>query len=86
MPGLVDAVFAGYLATAGTLVPYVLNARALSRLEASRVAVISLVEPLTATILAVVLLGEKLTPVQAVGASLILVASLVSATGRGRGG
>jgi len=73
-----DAIGISYLSIAGTLIPYILNARALKKLEAYRVSIISLVEPLTATILAMLVLGEKLTAIQLAGASLILAASITT--------
>jgi len=82
LPGARDVAYMLYLAVAGTVVPYMLNARALSRLEASRVAVISLVEPLTATILAAAVLGESMTLSQCVGAALVLAGSLAAARRR----
>lgn len=84
-PTAVDLVFAGYLAVLGTIVPYLLNARALARLEAPRVAVVSLVEPLTAVLLSAILLGEMLDPVQALGAVLVASSALLAAL-RGRRG
>ncbi len=81
-PSPLDVAYMTYLAVAGTIVPYVLNARALSRLDAHRVAVISLVEPLTATLLAYAVLGEKLTLLQTMGAVLVLVSSLLAARSR----
>jgi len=85
LPGPVDAAGVAYLSVAGTILPYVLNARALARLEAGRVAVISLVEPLTASLLALLLLGERLAPPQALGALLVLASSLAAARCSGRG-
>ncbi len=80
-PGAVGLLAALYLAAAGTLVPYALSARALSRLPAARVAVISLVEPVTAVALAWLLLGEELRPLQLVGAALVLSSSVAAALG-----
>ena len=74
-PGPVDAPYVLYLAVAGTIVPYLLSARALARLEAARVAVVSLVEPVTAVALAWLLLGERLSPPQLLGASIVVAAA-----------
>lgn len=78
-PGPSELAAAAYLAVAGTLVPYSLNAAALRRVEASRVSVVSLIEPVTAIALATLLLGERMSPVQAVGAGLVLAASALAA-------
>ncbi len=75
LPGPVDAVFAVYLAVACTIAPYLLHTKALQLAEASRVAVVSLVEPLTAVLLAALLLGESLSPAQLAGASLIIASA-----------
>ena len=81
LPGPLELAYAGYLAFVGTLLPYILSSRALRRLEAHRVAVVSLVEPLTAILLAVLLLGEELSAAQALGAALVLASSLLAARG-----
>ncbi len=73
-----DLAFALYLAIAGTIIPYFLHVRALKYLKASTVSVVSLVEPLTAVILAITLLGEEMTSLQLVGASMILVAAFLA--------
>ncbi|ABM80158.1 DMT family transporter [Hyperthermus butylicus] len=78
LPATVDLPWMLYLGVATMLVPYVLHARALRLLEAYRVSVVSLIEPLAATVLAALLLGEKLTALQLVGATLILAASLLA--------
>ncbi len=78
VPGLAEAPWILYLAVAGTLVPYILHTWALSLVEAYRISVVSLVEPVAAVALARIFLGEVLTPMQLVGAALILSAALVS--------
>lgn len=59
-----------------TGVAYVLFARGLSLLPAGTVGTLSLTEPLTATVLGLLLLGERLAPGAAAGA-VVLVAGLV---------
>jgi DME family drug/metabolite transporter len=81
-PGAADLAFTAYLAVLGTIVPYMLSARALARLEAHRVAVVSLVEPLTAVLLAALILGERLSSLQLLGAALVAAAALGSARQR----
>ncbi|MEB3787965.1 MAG: EamA family transporter [Desulfurococcales archaeon] len=68
----VDLAAALYLGLVATLLPYMLHTRALARLEAYRVSVISLVEPVTAVALGILLFGEEMSPIQAVGAVLVL--------------
>jgi len=77
-PSPVDAVFAAYLAVACTVAPYVLHTKALQLVEASRVAIVSLVEPVTAVALAAVILGEELAVHQLAGAAIILASAYVA--------
>ena len=79
-PTPVDVVWALYMGVATMLVPYMLNARALALLEAYRVSIISLVEPVSATLLAHLLLHETLTREQLIGASLVLLAAAITST------
>ncbi|MFP4634563.1 MAG: EamA family transporter [Nitriliruptoraceae bacterium] len=71
-PGGVTAVWLT-LTTAGG---YLLFARGLRRLDAPKVTTLTLAEPLTATVLALVVVGERLTGAGLVGA-LLLLAGLV---------
>lgn len=56
----------------GTLIPIMLFAEGLSRIEASTASIVSTSEPLTTVVLGVILLGETVTLSIAVGAVLIL--------------
>ncbi len=78
VPSPSDVPWILYLAIAGTIVPYILHTWALSLVEAYRVSVVSLVEPVAAVALAHVFLGEALTPMQLLGAVLVLSATLAS--------
>lgn len=80
--GVLPALYLGLMAT---LVPYFLNAYALSRIDSSRVSIVSLVEPLTAVLLGVVLLGERLTASQVLGGALILSSVALVGGGEKRG-
>ena len=71
-------VVLAWLGLVTTGVAYVLYARGLHRLPASTVGTLSLAEPLTATALGLLVLGERLTPGAAAGAA-VLVAGLVIA-------
>jgi len=74
--GLLLAVFLGIVPTAGA---YLLFARGLKRLSAAETATLTLAEPLTATLLGVIVLSEALNAPAAVGAALILSGLLVLA-------
>ncbi|WP_316575219.1 DMT family transporter [Nocardia canadensis] len=63
-----------------TAVAYGLFFHGLPAAGASTAAILTLLEPLTATLLAVVLLGERSTPVAWTGAALLAVALVVTAT------
>ncbi|WP_433626143.1 DMT family transporter [Nocardia sp. CA-120079] len=71
-----------------TAVAYTLYLRGLSEVGAGTAAVLALLEPLTSTILAAAILGERLTPTGLVGAALLIVAlvhtSLQQARSSGR--
>jgi len=65
------------LAIVPTLVGYYLFARGLKSLEASTAAIVSTAEPAFAILLALVLLGESVSPLQSVGMALILGAAVI---------
>ncbi len=75
IPSLIDVPWMLYTSIATTLLPYSLHANALRVLEAHRTAVLSLVEPVTAILLAYVVLDEAITMLQAVGALMVLAAA-----------
>lgn len=68
-----------YLAGAATVLAYNLFNRGLITVEPSTAATMALVEPLVATLLGVVVLGERLSPISWLGACLVLVALLLMA-------
>jgi len=72
---------AAWITVAATVVAYTLFARGLRALDAPSVTTLTLAEPLTATVLAVAVVGERPTPLGAVGAGLLL-AGLVAIGGR----
>lgn len=76
--GLALVVFLGAIPTA---LAYVLFARGLQRLTSGETATLTLAEPLTATALGVVVLGEDPTAVTAAGAALVLAGLVVLAAG-----
>ncbi|HZP94846.1 MAG TPA: EamA family transporter [Candidatus Limnocylindria bacterium] len=75
--GMVAALELGVIATA---LAYVLFTHALARIPVSWGATLSLAEPLTATLLGTVILGETLASVQLGGAALVAAGLLVLAT------
>lgn len=72
---------AAWITVAATVVGYILFARGLRVLDAPSVTTLTLAEPLTATVLAIAVVGERPTPLGAVGAGLLL-AGLVAIGGR----
>ena len=74
--GFLLALFLGIVPTAGA---YLLFARGLKRLSAAETATLTLAEPLTATLLGVIVLSETLSIPAGVGAALILSGLIVLA-------
>ncbi|BAN89526.1 DMT family transporter [Aeropyrum camini] len=77
-PNAVEVTASLYFAVFTMVAPYMLNVYALRRIEAHRVSVVSLVEPLSAVVLATIVLGEDLTLLQALGGALIIAAALAA--------
>lgn len=77
--GALVALELGLVATA---LAYILFTRGLARLPVAWGATLSLAEPLTATVLGRLVLGESLTPVQAAGAALVAAALVALAAAR----
>jgi DME family drug/metabolite transporter len=75
--GLAAALWLGVVTTA---VAYVIFTRALARLPVSWGATLSLAEPLTATLLGTLVLGESLAPSQLAGGVLVAAGLLALAT------
>ncbi|HET6547178.1 MAG TPA: EamA family transporter [Solirubrobacter sp.] len=75
--GIALALFLGIVPTAAA---YLLFARGLRRLSAAETATLTLAEPLTASLLGVIVLGEHISAPAAAGATLILAGLLVLAT------
>src|SRR4051812_5492422 len=73
------AALALFLGIVPTAVAYLLFARGLRRLTAAETATLTLAEPLTAALLGVVVLAERLTAPAALGAALVLAGLLVLA-------
>ena len=75
------ALAAAWLGVATITLAYILFARGLAGLDAPTATTLTLAEPLTATLLAVVVVGERLAGTALVGALLLLV-GLVAVGGR----
>lgn len=73
---------AAYLALGPMFLAYVLFARGLRDLRSSTVTVVTLLEPLVATLLAVGIVGERLEPAGWIGLALILTGVTVLSTAR----
>lgn len=78
--GLAVALHLGLVATA---VAYVLFARGLRQVPVATAATLSLAEPLTATLLGTLVLGERLSSLSLAGAALLLAGLVLLATRRG---
>lgn len=67
------ALAVAWLALVNTVAGYLLFGYALGALPASRVATLTLFEPLTATVLGICLLGESFGPTTVIGAALLVM-------------
>ena len=74
--------FAGYVVLLGTVVPFSLVVMAMQHLRASQAAVVGMTEPIIATGIAWLALGEVLSPVQLVGAGVVLGGILLAELNR----
>lgn len=72
----------GWMIVPGTIVPFFLLVSALKHLPATRVAIIAMVEPVAATVVAWVWLGESLNAMQLTGAVVVLAAIVLAQTAR----
>jgi drug/metabolite transporter (DMT)-like permease len=66
----------------GTILPFFLLVSALKHLPATRVAIIAMLEPVVATVVAWAWLGESLTALQLTGALVVLAAIVLAQTAR----
>jgi len=71
-----------YVIVIGTIVPFFLLVSALRHLPATRVAIISMLEPVVATIVAWAWLSESLSAVQVLGGLIVLAAITLAQTAR----
>ncbi|MBN1857896.1 EamA family transporter [Candidatus Bipolaricaulota bacterium] len=78
-------LYVGVLAIVPTLAGYALYAHGLRRLPAARAAILATMEPVLATVWAVVFLSERLTGGQSVGFALVLTSAWLAYRGHGKG-
>ncbi|MFC6236508.1 EamA family transporter [Longivirga aurantiaca] len=71
-----------WMVVPGTVVPFALVLQALRHLRATQASVVGMTEPLIASVIAFVLLGEVLTPVQILGGAVVLAGVLLAETSR----
>jgi drug/metabolite transporter (DMT)-like permease len=71
-----------WMVVLGTVVPFALVLQSLRHLRATQASVVGMTEPLIASLIAFVLLGEVLTPVQLLGGAVVLTGVLLAETSR----
>ncbi len=81
-PGVPVWALATWMVVLGTVVPFWLSVEALRNIRASQASVVGMTEPLVASAIAWVALGEVLAPVQIVGAIIVLVGVLLAELSR----
>ncbi|MFI5100581.1 MAG: EamA family transporter [Actinomycetes bacterium] len=75
-------VLAAWLIVLGTVVPFTLSVGALRHLRAAQVGLVGMVEPVAASVVAFLWLGEQLGIVQIVGGAVVLVGVVLAETAR----
>jgi drug/metabolite transporter (DMT)-like permease len=76
------AALVAWVVVLGTIVPFGLIVAALRHVSATRVGIASMLEPVTATVVAWVWLGETLSGVQLAGAAVVLAGMAVAQSAR----
>jgi drug/metabolite transporter (DMT)-like permease len=71
-----------YVVVAGTMITFLLVASALRHVSATRVGIIAMLEPVAASAVAFLWLGETFGPAQLVGGAIVLAAILIAQTAR----
>jgi drug/metabolite transporter (DMT)-like permease len=71
-----------FMIVVGTIIPFFLLVSALRHLPATRVGIMAMVEPVVATLVAWLWLGETLGPVQLAGAAVVLCGIVLAQTAR----
>jgi drug/metabolite transporter (DMT)-like permease len=70
------------LVVLGTIVPFTLSIASLGHLRARQVGLVGMVEPVGATVVAFLWLGEALGPAQMVGGTVVIVGVILAETAR----
>jgi drug/metabolite transporter (DMT)-like permease len=81
-PTVPAAGLASWMIVLGTVVPFSLVVLSMQHLRASQASTVGLTEPIFATVIAWLALGESLEPVQVLGAAIVLGAVLVAERNR----
>jgi drug/metabolite transporter (DMT)-like permease len=81
-PVLPSWVYLAYMVVLGTVVPFALVLQSLRHLRATQASVVGMTEPVIASVIAWVFLGEVLTPAQIVGGAVVLVGIVLAETSR----
>jgi drug/metabolite transporter (DMT)-like permease len=71
-----------WMTVLGTIVPFLLVVGALRHIAATRVGIVAMLEPVVATIVALLWLGESLGPAQLAGGGVVLAGILLAQTAR----
>jgi drug/metabolite transporter (DMT)-like permease len=72
----------GWVIVLGTIVPFGLVTAALRHVSATRVGIVAMLEPVAATLVAFLWLGEELRPAQLLGGAVVLAGILLAQTAR----
>jgi drug/metabolite transporter (DMT)-like permease len=81
-PVVPAAALAGWMVVLGTVVPFSLVVLSMQHLRASQASTVGMTEPIFATGIAWLVLGEALSPIQLVGAAIVLGSVLVAERNR----
>ena len=71
-----------YVVVAGTMITFLLVAAALRHISATRVGIIAMLEPVAASVVAFLWLGESFGTAQLIGGAIVLAAILIAQTSR----
>jgi drug/metabolite transporter (DMT)-like permease len=82
-PEVPATALTAWMVILGTVVPFSLVVVSLQHLRASQASAVGMTEPIFATVIAWIVLGEALTPVQVLGAAIVLGSVLVAELNRG---
>jgi drug/metabolite transporter (DMT)-like permease len=81
-PEVPAAGLAAWMVVLGTVIPFSLVVLSMQHLRASQASVVGMTEPIFATAIAWLVLGEAFTPVQMAGAAVVLGSVLVAERNR----